>query len=102
MKKLIIAIALVGFFAIGCSWIGDRKADFNACIADPACNANANKWKDRIYALSVPLAAAVPVPGAAAAPTVFGYIAFGLAALIGGHALTKKAPAPVVAPITAT
>ncbi len=50
-------------------------------------------------AVATPVAAAIPVPGAAAAPKVVGYLAFGLAILLGGHAIRKKKP---VLPATPT
>jgi len=64
-------------------------------MADPICKDQAETWQDRTETASLIVASALPVPGAAAAPKVLGYIALGLSALIGGKALRKKASQPV-------
>ena len=83
---LILAILLI----TGCAFLKEQKANFNLCLADVACKEQAEAWQDRTETASTIIASALPVPCAAAAPKVLGYIALGIAALIGGHTLRKK------------
>jgi len=89
MRKLILGVTLI-FLITGCAFLKDQKLNFDTCMADPDCKSQAEAWQDRVETSSVIIASAVPVPGAAAAPKVLGYIALGLAALIGGRSLRKK------------
>lgn len=89
MKKLLI-IAFLLFSISGCAFIQDQKANFEACMADQQCREDAENWQEKSEAISTLVASAVPVPGAAAAPKVIGYIALGLAAILGGRSLRKK------------
>ena len=86
-RYLLISFLLL--FA-GCAFVKAQKANWEACQSDPVCVEQAKAWQDRTETASVIVASAVPVPGAAAAPKVIGYIALGLAMLIGGHAINKK------------
>ena len=97
MKKVLFLISLVVFLS-SCAFLKNQKANFDACLADPECKAQAEKWQDRTEVASTIIASAVPVPGAAAAPKVLGYLALGVAALIGGAALKKKKEVPLVNP----
>ena len=92
MRKLLL-IALLGTL-VGCAFLQSQKANWQACQADPACVEQAKAWQSRTETASVVVASAFPVPGAAAAPKVLGYIALGLAMLIGGRAIRKKATPP--------
>lgn len=89
MKRIVLGISLI-FLISGCAFLGEQKANFEACMADAECKASAESWQDRTETASTIIASAVPVPGAAAAPKVLGYIALGIAGLIGGRALNKK------------
>lgn len=107
MKKNIVFILAFLVLVSGCAAVGnffnDRKADWNACLSDlgpdgvkdtgDECYAHAKAWQDKMETVSTIVAAAVPVPGAAAAPKIIGYGSFGLAMLLLGHALRKKVPA---------
>lgn len=89
MKNIILILSL--FFLIsGCGFLQNQKVNFDACMSDPECKAQAESWQGRIENASTIVASGVPVPGAAAAPKVLGYMALGVAALIGGSALRKK------------
>ena len=91
MKRTQLLIILIfGISLVGCAWIGRQKANFDSCIADTECKAQAEGWKSRVETASVIVASAVPVPGAAAAPKILGYLALGLAAIIGGSRLKKE------------
>ena len=59
-------------------------------MADAECKAQAETWQNRVETTATVVASAVPVPGAAAAPKVLGYIALGIAGIIGGNILKKK------------
>jgi len=89
MRKIVLGISLL-FLISGCAFLQDQKANFDACMADAECKAQAESWQDRTEAASTIIASAVPVPGAAAAPKIFGYVALGIAGLVGGRALRKK------------
>ena len=89
MKKIAL-IFLVSATLLGCAFLKDQKANFEACMDDPECKAQAESWQSKAETAAVAVASAVPVPGAAAAPKVVGYLALGIAALIGGRALRKK------------
>ena len=89
MRKIILGISLI-FLISGCAFLKQQKLNFDTCMADVDCKSQAEAWQDRVEASSVIIASAVPVPGAAAAPKVLGYLALGVAALIGGRALNKK------------
>ena len=89
MKKLFILLVL-GFTLFGCAFLQSQKANWDACKSDPDCYQAAKTWKENVTTATVPVASLIPVPGAAALPTASGYIAFGLAMLLGGHAVLKK------------
>lgn len=89
MRKLILGVTLIVLIS-GCAFLKEQKLNFDTCMEDVDCKSQAEGWKDRVETASVVIASAVPVPGAAAAPKVLGYIALGIAALIGGRALNKK------------
>ena len=88
MKKLLLLVFCISL--VGCAFIQGQKVNWEACKSDPVCSENAKSWQDRTEVASTIIASAVPVPGAAAAPKVLGYIAFGISMLLGGRALTKK------------
>ena len=91
MKKVILAVVLAGLLGLtSCAFLQDQKANWEACQANVECLNKAKGYQDKTELLATVAASAVPVPGAAAAPKVLGYIAFGLAALLGGRALRKK------------
>lgn len=94
MKRLILALIVLTTILGGCAFLTERKLDFEACQADAACWEGAQRWQATVETVGVAAASAVPLPGAAAAPKVLGYAALGLAALIGGHRLRKKATTP--------
>ena len=89
MKRLTL-LFIVLLSVSGCALFQNQKLNFEACMADPTCKDGAEAWKDRAETASVIVASAIPVPGAAAVPKVIGYIALGIAALIGGNTLRKK------------
>ena len=89
MRKIILVVSFL-FLISGCAFLKDQKSNFDACMADAECKAQAESWQGRTETASTIIASAVPVPGAAAAPKVLGYIALGIAGLIGGRALNKK------------
>ena len=95
MKKMMIVLVFLSTL-MGCAFFQQQKANWEACKADPACSEQAKTWQGRGETAGqlVATGVATVVPGAALAiiPTqkVVGYIAFALAMLIGGHALTKK------------
>ena len=82
----------------GCGFIESQKSNFDACMADIQCKTEAEGWQKKIENASVIVASGVPVPGAAAAPKLLGWIALAVAALIGGRSLTKKKVPPVPEP----
>jgi hypothetical protein len=89
MRKLPLILLFIIALS-GCAFLKDQKASFDACMEDAECKASAQAWQDRTEVASTIIASAVPVPGAAAAPKVLGYLALGIAGLIGGNALRKK------------
>lgn len=89
MKKITLFLGIL-LLSTGCAFVEARKSDWFACQADPICLEQAKNWQEKTEAVSTIVASAVPVPGAAAAPKVLGFGAFGLAMLLGGHALNKK------------
>lgn len=89
MKKILF-ISLIVLSLTGCAFLQSQKANFDACMADIDCKAQAESWQDRVETASVVIASGIPVPGAAAAPKVLGYLALGIAGLIGGSVLRKK------------
>jgi len=89
MKKILLILAFVSLLS-GCAFFQGQKENWIACQKDPVCLEAAKSWQTKTEILSLPVAAAVPFPGAAAAPKILGYIAFGISMLLGGHALTKK------------
>lgn len=89
MKKITLLLGII-LLSSGCAFFEARKSDWLACQADPVCVEQARNWQDKTETVSTIVASSVPVPGAAAAPKVFGYISFGLAMLLGGRAINKK------------
>ena len=89
MRKLLSIFAIVLLLS-GCAFFQAQKANWTACRSDPVCLEKAKNWQSKTELLSLPIAAAIPVPGAAAAPKILGYVVFGAAMLLGGRALRKK------------
>lgn len=88
MKRLTV-VMIFALTLSGCAFLEARKADWQACKADPVCVQDAKKWQATGEMVGG-LAGSV-VPGAAMpAQKVGGYIALAIAMLIGGHAITKK------------
>lgn len=88
MKRFTVVL-LLAIGLSGCAFLEARKADWDACKADVKCVEQAKYWQQTGEMVGG-LAGSV-VPGAAMpAQKVAGYIALGLAMLIGGHAITKK------------
>lgn len=88
MKKL--GIILFIFLSLsGCAFFQAQKDNWDACKADPVCVDQAHKWQ--ATGEMVGGFAGSVVPGAAMpAQKGLGYLALGLAMLLGGHAITKK------------
>lgn len=95
-------IAFLIFFASGCAFVKNQKANWEACQADAACLENAKNWqaKGEVSGELIATGVATVVPGTAPlinpAKKVFGYACLGFAMLIGGSALRKKKEAPSV------
>lgn len=89
MRKLAI-VGLLIFVIAGCSYARHQKENFDTCMKDVVCKAAAETWRTRAEVATTIAVTAAPVPGAAALPKVIGYLALGLAAIIGGAALNKK------------
>jgi hypothetical protein len=89
MKKLAL-VGLLVFVLAGCAFVRTQKENFDTCMADIECNAQAEAWRNKAEIVSTIAVTAVPVPGAAAAPKIIGYIALGLAGILGGAALKNK------------
>ena len=90
MKRTLLVFCVALTILSGCAFLQERRLDWEACKADPACYDGAKRWQGTVETVATAAASAVPVPGAAAAPKVAGYVALGLAMLIGGHAVRKK------------
>lgn len=88
MKKLILILALVSL--TGCALIQAQKDNWEACKQDIECSEKAKNYQTTAETVSTVVASAIPVPGAAAAPKVIGYIALAFAMLTGGAAVNKK------------
>ena len=100
-RRWLLVLLLIGTLA-GCAFLQERKLDFEACKQDPGCWEQAQHWQATTETVSAVAASAVPVPGAAAAPKVLGYLALGVAALFGGHKLRKRTAAPTTTAVTTT
>ncbi len=90
MKKLFLILLFSVSVLSGCAFLQDQKANFDACMADPVCKEQAKHYQDVTETASIVVASAIPVPGAAAAPKILGYIALGIAAILGGRTLRKS------------
>ena len=101
MKKtisvLIIGLALLG----GCAFLEARKADWQACAADPVCVEHAKSWqsKGETVGTIVGGTAGSVFPGAAGIAGQVGkygggYLALAIAMILGGHAINKKKENP--------
>jgi hypothetical protein len=95
MRKATVLLLIVLGLS-GCAFIQARKVDWEACKADVTCSEKAKAWqaKGEMAGELIATGVATVVPGTAPAinpaKKVGGFIALGLAMLIGGHALTKK------------
>ena len=89
MKKTLLVLTL-GLTLFGCAFLQAQKANWEACKADPTCLEQAKGWQNKVETVAVPVASAIPTPGAAAIPKVAGYIALAIAMLVGGSHLKKK------------
>lgn len=89
MKKLIV-VSLLALTLASCVFLDAQKPNWKACAADQDCLADAKGYQAKAELTGIAVASAIPLPGAAAAPKVFGYIAFAIAMLLGGRALNKK------------
>lgn len=91
MRNVLFTLALAGVLGLtSCAFLESQKANWEACKADVECLENAKGYQGKTELLATVAASAVPIPGAAAAPKVLGYIAFGIAMLLGGRAALKK------------
>lgn len=91
MRNVLLGLALAGVLGLtSCAFLESQKANWQACQADAECFAKAKAHQATVETVSVIGASAVPFPGAAAAPKVLGFIAFGISMLLGGRALRKK------------
>ena len=91
MKRFILVSLLALTLGLSsCAFFEAQKANWNACAADPECLADAKGYQDKAELVATIGASAIPFPGAAAIPKPIGYIAFGIAMLLGGRALRKK------------
>ncbi len=92
MRKLTL-IALILFSLSGCAFFQTQKDNWDACKADVACIESAKKWQ--ATGEMVGGIAGSAFPGAAMpAQKGLGYVAFAIAMLLGGHAITKKKEEP--------
>ena len=94
LRRLTIVLALA-LSLTGCAFLTNQKANFDACMADTECKAQAQGWADRVETASTIVASGVPLPGAAAAPKVLKYLTLGIAALMLGRGVRKKEETPV-------
>mgnify|MGYP001606684895 CR=1 FL=1 len=91
MKNLIIISLIALTLGLSsCAFLDAQKANWVACQADADCLNAAKGYKDKTELLATVAASAVPIPGAAAAPKLLGWIGYGLAMLFGGAAVLRK------------
>lgn len=89
MRKLILVLALTSL--VGCAWIGEQKANINACRQDAECWSAAISEAKEIGNKASDIASLAPVPSAGPiAKTVAGYLALVFFLAQGGSKLRKK------------
>lgn len=93
MKRLVLAFILIAGLT-GCAAIKEQvqiqKDNWEACKNDPVCFDKAKGMRDKVEIVATPLAAALPIPGAAVAPKILSQLSFAFFMLFGGHALLKR------------